>query len=169
MQEEKILKDKIEKYLSKYFKVYREVRSNDNKDIIDIIVKDKLNNIFGIEVKQLNIQRPNNFIKYIQQCQRYTKAEFKNFGNIKILMCPGISETSKDIFPESRTIRPEENYHSKWNSVLWHLLGNIGEVRRVKNGVLFMFNNKIVYDLRDYGFGVKGFKQENYNKLFNNH
>ena len=167
---EKEYVDKLCKYMSRYFDVFTEVGSLDGKSRIDIVLKSNDGYSFGIEVKNVSEQKPGDFVKHAMQCRRYSLSAFKGFGKIPILMSPCISDCSKDYLVKQNLYRDDSNYHSKWNAFLWNFC-NTGEVRKIKDGnrnyALFVFNNKIIYDFREYEGVVNGFRSENYNAIFN--
>jgi len=121
---EDTLQSRIAKFLSRWFKVEREVESIDNKSRIDIViihhtdVEQKYP--IGIEVKLAEKKRGMDLAKWLKQAIRYTRSKFKGYGKVMVITAPqitgyylneGINMHQHDPFGES-TLSLGNNVHT---------------------------------------------------------
>ena len=193
MDKEKEFVDGLEKYLSKWFLVKREIWSKCRKSRIDMVITliGNENIIFGLECKQVNKKRGEEIGEYVRQASRYTKQEFEVqsniFKRIPILICPPLScnyfvfnEESKQIDNKTWYRDRHEHYHEH-NSVNGFLgVFNVGEFRKYdfENEIFYYisFSNKNIWSSqkvkiwdeiqRKYiGTKTKGLHEKNYSFL----
>ena len=131
---ERELKDKMEQYLSKYFHIYREVKSNDKTSIIDIIMIHKTNDKYkiGIEVKLDEKKRGKDLANWLKQSERYTTKTFGRFGKVIICTYPQITEK---VLKEGELMHKHDVYKdndlAKQNNINTFLgQFNIGELQK---------------------------------------
>ena len=131
---ERELKDKMEQYLSKYFHIYREVKSNDKTSIIDIIMIHKTNDKYkiGIEVKVDEKKRGKDLANWLKQSERYTTKTFGRFGKVIVCTYPQITEK---FLKEGKDMSKHDCYKddslSKQNNINTFLgQFNIGELQK---------------------------------------
>lgn len=94
MTEDK-LQENISKYMSTWFNVTREVKSNDGKCRIDIIMIHK-SDIYkkypiGIEVKLVEKKQGKDLAKWLKQAHKYTQTKFIGFGEVLVITVPQIT------------------------------------------------------------------------------
>lgn len=156
------LQDKLEKYFSKNFHVFREVWSTDNKKRIDIILIHKSDMKkeypFGIEVKIDDKKSGKQIALWLKQAVTYSQKTFKNFGKCHILTAP---QLSYDYFTEGTKMTKHEYstmpQHSNINTFLGQF--NIGEVMKLERWnkvkrkkeltICFVFSGNIVYEFNN--------------------
>ena len=95
IENEKELQNRIYNFFLKYFFVYKEVYSQDNKDRIDLILvhySDKERKYpIGIEIKVKQKKTGKTLAMWLKQAERYSKRDFKAFGKCLVATCPQIS------------------------------------------------------------------------------
>lgn len=101
--DEKELQDKIAKYLSRYFKVEKEVWSIDHKKRIDIAMIHKTDikreYPIGIEIKTFDKKTGSDAGKWMRQAQYYSEIDFIGYGRMLIIVAPQFSE---NVFSEGK-------------------------------------------------------------------
>jgi len=140
------LEDRLEKYLSEWFDVERQVKSESGKSRIDMVVVHKSDKEkmypFGIEVKVDRKKRGKDIALWFIQAVRYTKEKFKGYGKCIILTCPPISGHYLDEGPYVNN-HGGCHPHNNVSTFLGHF--GIGEVQKYewygKAGYLFAYNS----------------------------
>jgi hypothetical protein len=113
---EQTFRSRIDKFLYEYFNVQEEVYSVSGRRI-DYILQCKASHaLFGLEVKHNNHMRGVQMGEYLLQAHDYSKHLWKTRlvptpAPAMIFIAPALSNTIKQIIPESLTILPK-NYHS---------------------------------------------------------
>lgn len=170
--------------LRPYFNIDQEVWSKDGKSRIDFVLTCKKSGaIFGLEIKKIDKKKGDEVGKIVEQCFRYTNAEFNISGTYKkipIFLAPPLSYHFF-ICPEEKEIingfeyfkdRHDKNHeHHSFNG----LLGNfkVGELRTFiyhdKQYIRFMMSNKIIWtNLPQWNSNeIRGLHEVNYNFLMN--
>jgi hypothetical protein len=157
-------RNKIDKHLSQYFDIEREIKSVCGKYRIDYILQCKLSKcLLGLEVKSENRMRGNDFGKYLKQASNYSDCEwYSKFGKVKVLIfiTPAISNSFINI-TKMEYLNGKEIYYSQHDRNHEHsnvggLIGqicNIGEIRSFKgyygnDYFSFMYRNKTLWSSR---------------------
>ena len=148
--EEAELEDKLEKFLSKWFNVERQVWSESGNSRIDIVAVHKSDikkeYPFGIEVKDTKKKRGLDIALWFLQSIRYTKENFLGYGKCIILICPPISG---HYFVEGSYVNNHNGCHPHKNvsTFLGHF--GIGEVQKCSRyklkRVIFAYNSSIFW------------------------
>jgi len=92
---EKVLHEKMIKFLKKYFYVFSEVCSDDMTSRIDLVLihhsdKEKKYPI-GMEIKVKAKKTGRLLADWLKQAERYSTKSFRGFGKCLIITCPQIS------------------------------------------------------------------------------
>lgn len=93
---EKILQEKIAKYLQKWFEVEQEVWSLNRKCRIDIAMIHKTDILklypIGIEIKTFDKKTGADAGRWLKQACKYSEIEFTGYGKMLIIVAPQFSE-----------------------------------------------------------------------------
>jgi hypothetical protein len=172
MKPEELYRSKIDKWLTIYFEIEREVWSTERRRIDYVLTCKTSSAMFGLEVKSDGQFRGREAGEYLKQAQDYTRQVWKckkYTGKLPIFIAPAISNTYKEIRYE--TIRDEwgnalsaqtptqkeyyeaKHFHKHEHSNMNSLIGticNVGEVRKIVgyrgvDTVAFCFMNKIIW------------------------
>ena len=154
--DEKELQDKIAKYLSRYFKVEKEVWSEDRKSRIDIVMIHKTDITkqypIGIEIKTDSKKTGSSLGSWMQQAIIYTLKSFINYGKLMVITYPQISSKcmeegelmSKHDVTGYNTLSHQHNV----NTFLGHF--NLGELQKYRRNnhqfCRIVFNGKLIWD-----------------------
>lgn len=156
-------RNKIDRYLGKYFNIEREIKSVCGKYRIDYILHCKLSKcLLGLEVKSENRMRGNDFGKYLNQARNYSSCEwYSKFGKVKVLIfiTPALSNSFINItkmeYLNGREIYYSQHERNHEHSNVAGLIGqicNIGEIRSFKyhygDYFSFMYRNKTIWSTR---------------------
>jgi len=176
-QTEQQLVDSIEKYLSQWFHIQREVWSDCGKGRIDMIVECKLTAIrLGIEAKLNDKKRGEKIAEHIRQSIRYSQMTF-NGSQIPIFIAPQISSDYLAIVEDRKLIDgiewirdrhgPQHEHHTA-NGFLGDF--NVGELRSIKGKIpywCFTFSNNPIYSMKKRwnSNDIIGLHRENYTNL----
>jgi hypothetical protein len=100
---------KIDQYFKLYFNIEREVWSIEGKRIDYILQCKKTGYLFGVEVKHTEHMKGIDIGNYIKQASGYSSMKWKtSFSDmpviVPIFITPAISNTIKQIIPESKTV-----------------------------------------------------------------
>jgi hypothetical protein len=161
---EEYYRAKIDKYLTMYFIIEREIKSVCGRYRIDYVLQCKESKkLFGLEVKSEKRMRGNDFGKYLKQASNYSDCEwYSKFGKVKILIfiTPAISNSFINI-TKMEYLNGKEIYYSQHDRNHEHsnvggLIGqicNIGEIRSFKgyygnDYFAFMYRNKTLWSSR---------------------
>ncbi len=136
------------------FETFQQVYSNSNGkgNYIDVIVKkDKF--IFGIELKTQAIDSGSKMARWCLQAGRYARCEWMDVGRIPVFITPAISD--KFLQPDNKKNRQyrhdiDIDTHHNFNSFIGTLIG-IGELRRLKNKRVLMYNNFCIASFYENG------------------
>jgi len=158
--EEPDLEDMLEKCLSRWFNVERQVWSENKKSRIDIVAVHKSDFFkeypFGIEVKDTKKKRGLDVALWFLQALRYKKENFSGYGKCIILICPPISG---HYFDEGPYVNSHGGCapHNNVSTFLGHF--GIGELQKYnhygKEGLLFAYNSSTLWRSHDDNLNVK--------------
>jgi len=175
---EQLYRQKIDPYFHKYFNVETEVWSVCGKRIDYVLKCKEYGVLFGVEVKHTEHMRGTDMGEYLKQASGYSEMYWKTkFAStavkIPIFITPAISNTIKQIIPESKvniapnwcdgiphneytaeyyqTFHKQNDKHSNVHGMISSAFG-IGEIKTIDNHFVFMYANKPIW-------------QNNYNRL----
>lgn len=175
LKKEQIYRAKIDPHFKKHFIIDTEVYSKTGKRIDYILKCKQFGVLFGVEVKHTEHMRGRDIGKYLKQAQAYSEMFWKTKFSatpvkVPIFIAPAISNTIKQIVPESkRTLTPhwydgkkhddqtaeyyqvfhkQNDKHSNVHSMISEAF-DIGEIKTVDGHFVFMYANKPIWQ-NDY-------------------
>jgi hypothetical protein len=175
LKPEQVYRKMIDEIFVLHFDIYREVRSQCNKGILDYVLRCKKSGAwFGLEVKKNpmfsnSVLRGINWGKYVKQAEIYTTLKWKKKHEeipekLMIFIAPPFSKYFKEVNRKDYIIRngkkyystkhDDEHEHTNSNSFIGQLSG-IGEIRsfvgyKGEHVFKFIYKNKKIWDSR-YG------------------
>jgi hypothetical protein len=156
MKPEQEYRQKIDKWLSMYFFIEREVYSTDGKKIDYVLKCKESKSLFGLEVKSENHKRGNNYVIFLKQANSYNSKKWKTSFYVEptqlpIFIAPAISRDLKQIVVESKIKHNNLDYYRLFhNTSVKHCnahglisgLLDIGEIKNYQNDKFcFMYHN----------------------------
>jgi len=155
---EKVLHEKMIRFLKRYFYVFSEVWSDDKTSRIDLVIlhhSDKERKYpIGIEIKVKEKKTGRSLADWLRQAIRYTENTFKGFGKCLIITCPQISGYYLKEGSEMHQHEDEKGCREDHNASTFLGQFKIGEFQKYigkfdKQYMRIVYKGSIIWDMKD--------------------